>query len=66
MVSSWSLFLDSVKGYEKAKGRRRIEMWQDRGDFLFIEMNANMSQNSNTATARTNSNFPAGQRGLQI
>ena len=66
MVSSWSLFLDSMKGYEKAKGCRRIEMWQHRGDFLFIEMNANMSQNSNTATAGTNSNFPAGQRGLQI
>lgn len=51
---------------KKAKGSRRIEIWQDRGDFLFIEMNANMSQNSNTATAGTNSNFPAGQRGLQI
>ena len=66
MVSSWSLFLDSRKGYEKAEGSGRIKMWQRRGDFLFIEMNANMSQNSSTATAGINSNFPVGQRGLQI
>lgn len=41
-------------------------MWQRRGTFLFIEMNANVSQNSNKTTADISSNFPVGQRGLQI
>lgn len=39
-------------------------MRQRRGNFPFIEMNANMNQNSNKATTGINSNFPIGQREL--